>query len=266
MREADDTPLENHLIEHAPPAERERLLACCETVELAFGAVLGEQHRTLAHAHFPLTGLVSLVARVDGHPPMELGVIGRDGMVGASLLLGVPQSPHQAVVQTAGSALRIESPRLQTVLADSPGLLRALHRYQFDLLVQLSQTTVCTRFHLVEARLARWLLMSHDRMCGDRFRLTHQFLADLLGVQRSAVTIAAGGLRDRRLIGLMRGGIRILDRRGLEAAACGCYAAQHDRGRPSRPTRHQSVPADPSLPAGCRGSITDSPPTARGPT
>ncbi|MDZ7825101.1 MAG: Crp/Fnr family transcriptional regulator [Gammaproteobacteria bacterium] len=124
------------------------------------------------------------MARVDGHPPMELGMVGNEGMIGVSLLLGVSEAPQQAIVQAAGTALRIESAQLLAVLAESPGLLREFHRYFFDLLVQLSQTTVCTRFHVVEARLARWLLMTHDRSCRDRFQLTHQFLADLLGVQR----------------------------------------------------------------------------------
>lgn len=216
----------NRLVDGAPRDERRRILACCETVDLAFGTLLCEQHRPCSHAHLPLTGIVSLVARVDGHPPMELGMVGNEGMIGVSLLLGVSEAPQQAIVQAAGTALRIESAQLLAVLAESPGLLREFHRYFFDLLVQLSQTTVCTRFHVVEARLARWLLMTHDRSCRDRFRLTHQFLADLLGVQRSAVTIASGILRQSGLIDYARGEIRILDRAGLEAAACGCYAAQ----------------------------------------
>lgn len=242
MAQQTGPPTLNRLIDGTPRGERERLLARCETVDLALGTLLCEQHRPLAHAHLPLTGIVSLVARVDSHPPMELGMIGSEGIVGVSLPLGIAEAPQQAIVRAAGTALRIESAGLQALLADSPGLLRVLHGYLFDLLVQQSQTTVCIHFHVVEARLARWLLMTDDRTRGDRFFLTHQSLADLLGVQRSAVTIAAGVLKQDGLIDYARGELRILDRHGLEHAACSCYAAQRGHGRAWSPLDHDRGP------------------------
>lgn len=153
-------------------------------------------------------------------------MIGHEGMLGVSLLLAVDLAPQHAVVQGTGMSLGIPVAALKELLPHNPELLRSLQRYCFRLMSQVSQTTVCTRFHMVEARLARWLLMSHDRAHADQFHLTHQFLADMLGVQRSAVTIAAGALKQSRLIEYARGKISILDRAGLEALACECYAAE----------------------------------------
>lgn len=215
----------NHLLAAIPKHERARVLDRCEVVELTFGAVLSERRRPYGHAHFPLTGLVSLVAGVDGQPAVELTMIGREGMLGASLLLGVDEAPQRAIVQAAGTALRIEASALRRMLHDSPALSRAIGRHLHEQLIQLAQNHACLHFHPVEARLARWLLMTQDRIEGDRVQLTHQFLADRLGVRRSAVTIASGALRQRHLIEYSRGDIRVLDRPGLERAACGCYAA-----------------------------------------
>ncbi len=192
---------------------------------MAFGSVLCEADHPYQYVYFPLTGFISLVAVVDRHQPLELGLIGNEGMLGASLLLGVPNAPLRAVVQGTGTALRMSAKQLRSELDDSPALQKAMGRYLYVLMAQLSQTTVCTRFHEVEARLARWLLMTHDRAHADNFHLTHQFLADMLGVQRSAVTIAAGVLQSRMLIRYTRGQIHILSREGLEATSCECYAA-----------------------------------------
>jgi CRP-like cAMP-binding protein len=145
-------------------------------------------------------------------------------MLGASLVLGVNTAPLQGVVQGAGTALRMSAPQLRRELRDNPPLLRALNRSLFLWMAQLSQTASCNRFHQVDARLARWLLMTHDRAHADHFHLTHKFLADMLGVQRSAVTIAAGALQERKLIQYTRGEIRILARKELEQASCECYA------------------------------------------
>lgn len=201
------------------------MLKRCEPVDLPLGSILCEAGQTLTHAYFPLAGFISLVEKVDGHPPLEMGLIGDEGMLGASLALGIGSAPLQGVVQGSGSALRITAPQLQRDLRNSPPLLRTMNRYLYVLMAQLSQSAVCTRFHEVEARLVRWLLMTHDRAHADHFYLTHEFLADMLGVQRSAVTIAAGALRRRKLIRYSRGVITVLDRRGLEAASCECYRA-----------------------------------------
>lgn len=218
-------PLVNRLIDDLPRKEHDRILARCEPVDLVFGTILCEPGQRFRHVHFPLTGFISLVVEVGGHKPLEMGLIGNEGMLGVTLVLGVSTAPHRGVVQGSGTALRISAAQLRSELRYSPSLVRTLNRYLYVLMAQLSQTGVCTRFHAVEARLARWLLMTHDRAHADHFHLTHQFLADMLGVQRSAVTIAAGALQQRKLVRYTRGKINVLDRIGLEAAACECYKA-----------------------------------------
>ncbi|MEE4383338.1 MAG: Crp/Fnr family transcriptional regulator [Pseudomonadales bacterium] len=217
----------NLLLSALPKRERLDVLALCEVVQLTFGTVLCEPRRPYLHAHFPLTGLISLVAGVDGEPAVELTMIGREGMLGASLLLSVDEAPQRAIVQAAGTSLRLEAAALRRMLPESPALSRRIGRYLHEQLIELAQTAACMQFHPVEARLARWLLMTQDRVPGDRLQLTHQFLADMLGVRRSAVTIASGALKHRGLIEYSRGEIRVLDRSGLERAACGCYGMRH---------------------------------------
>lgn len=225
-RETDllPSPLNNRLIADLPRRERDNLMPFAKRLPLAFGDTLctaGEPHRRV---YFPVSGFISLVVSVPGHPPMEMGLIGSEGALGASLALGVDQAPLQAVVQGVGQALSFAVRPFQRLLRESPALQASLRRYLYVTQRQLAQTAACTRFHGVEQRLARWLLMSDDRAGGERIHLTHQFLADMLGVRRSAVTIAAGGLQDRGLIHYRRGEIRLLDRTGLEAASCACYA------------------------------------------
>lgn len=218
-------PVVNRLIEGLPRVERARLLERCDLVDLRFGTVLCEPDRPLRHAWFPLTGFISLLVPMAGHPPLEMGLIGDEGMLGATLVLGIGTARLRSVVQGDGTALRLTAAHLKLELRRSAALRRTLNRYLFVKLAQLSQSAACTSFHEVESRLARWLLMSHDRAHADHFHLTHQFLADMLGVRRSAVTIAAGALQARNLIGYSRGTIRVLDRAGLEAASCLCYDA-----------------------------------------
>ncbi len=215
----------NSLLAHLPRKERDSIVADCEQVDLEFGQALCEPDEPYAHAWFPQTGFISLMVPLAGHPPLEVGLIGSEGMLGATLVLGIDRVPMRAVVQGKGTALRIKIAALKRHM-DSEGRLRTiLDRYLYVLLAQLSQTAACTRFHEIDARLARWLLMTHDRAHADHFHLTHQYLADMLGVQRSAVTIAAGGLKAKRLIRYSRGEITVVSRRGLEAASCECYQA-----------------------------------------
>ncbi|MDB6060940.1 MAG: Crp/Fnr family transcriptional regulator [Verrucomicrobiaceae bacterium] len=218
----------NRLIDNLSSNERKQFLEQCTPVELIFGTLLCEADQPFTEVYFPLTSFISLVSSVSGHQPLEIGLIGSEGMLGATLALGILTAPSQAWVQGSGTALRMSANSFQIELKKNATLMTQLNRYLYVTMAQLSQIAACTHFHEIEVRLARWLLMAHDRAHADRFYLTHKFLADQLGVQRSAVTIAAGNLQKKHLISYTRGEIRILDRAGLEAAACECYHALID--------------------------------------
>lgn len=228
MAIVQDVLIVNRLLADLSGADRAALLHCCRSVELEFGTVLSEPAQSVHKVYFPLGAMISLVVTVAGHPPVEMGLIGNEGMLGASLLLGVKLAPLQAVVQGSGSALCMSAAQLRRELGARAGLRATLGRYLFVLTAQLTRNAACTHFHEVDQRLARWLLMTHDRAHGDHFFLTHQFLADMLGVQRSAVTIAAGALQKKKIIHYARGEIAVLSRKALEAASCACYGAQAD--------------------------------------
>ncbi|MDZ7753630.1 MAG: Crp/Fnr family transcriptional regulator [Gammaproteobacteria bacterium] len=215
----------NRLIGSLPRQDARRMEALCEAVDLVPGSVLCEANELLEHAYFPLTGFISLVTPMAGHEPLETEHIGSEGMLGVTLALDIPFAPQRGLVQGAGSALRMTAGQLRSATHDSPALLRLLRRYLYVVMVQLSRTTGCARFHEVEARLARGLLMIHDRAHADHFHQTHQSLADMLGVQRGAVTIAAGHLQQKGAIHYSRGKITIADRKVLEGESCSCYAA-----------------------------------------
>ena len=221
---AKPSPPVNQLLAQLPGKTRNTILQCCETVDLEFRNVLCERNELYRHVHFPLCGFLSQVSLVTGHSPLEMRLIGNEGMLGGMLALGVQRVPYRVVVQGPGAALRMSANQFRKALQDHASLLRTVNRYIYTIFEQLTQTAACNRFHEVEARLAHRLLMIHDRAHYDHFRLTHQLLADMLGVLRSAVTIAAGALQQRGLIHYSRGNISILDRIGLEASACECYA------------------------------------------
>jgi CRP-like cAMP-binding protein len=190
--------------------------------------VLVEAGDPLRHAHFPTDGFVSLLSPIGGSARLEVGLVGDEGMVGTPLVLGVATSPLTALVQGTGHCLRIGAADFRAELARSPSLQGVLDRYVFVRMTQLAQAAGCTRFHLVEARLARWLLMTQDRAHSPRFHITHEFLAAMLGVRRAGVTKAATSLQKLGLIRYSRGNIEVLDRRGLVAASCACYRSDRD--------------------------------------
>lgn len=215
----------NRLLAAVESPERERLAEATERVSLELGDTLAEQDHPLNHAYFPLDGLISVVTGNEHHANLQVGLVGSDGMLGATLSLGVPRSPTHARVQGAGTALRMEASAFADALATYPSLHAVVQRYVYVNIVQLAQTTLCTHFHVLEARLARWLLMTHDRVSRDTFAVTHAFLAYILGVRRVGVTKAASALQHRQLIRYSRGSLTILDRAGLEEASCECYSA-----------------------------------------
>jgi CRP-like cAMP-binding protein len=217
--------IENHLIELLPRNDRRRLLAICEPVDLLLSQVLCEAGTRTRHVYFPIGATISLVTPIDGKPVLEVGMVGREGMVGAQLVLGVATAPLHAVVQGPGKAWRIAAAPFRSELERSPALRGWMNRYVYVLISQFAVSAACLRFHLIGPRLARWLLMTQDRAHADAFRVTHEFLAYMLGVRRVGITSAASTLQRAGLIEYRRGDLVVTNRKGLEAAACGCYAA-----------------------------------------
>ena len=218
----------NRLLAALPNKEYQRLLPELERVPLTFGDILYDPGDNIDHVYFPDSGIISLLSQVESQKLLEVGIVGNEGVAGLPVALGVRVSLNRGLVQSAGTAMRMKATVLQREFKRDGALQKLLHRYLHSLLTQISQSAVCNRFHLVEARLARWLLMTHDRVGSDDFRLTQEFLSNMLGVRREAVSKAAGAFQKRELVNYSRGHITILNREGLEAAACQCYRVIKD--------------------------------------
>jgi CRP-like cAMP-binding protein len=218
----------NRLLASLARGARQRILAECVAVELQLSEVVYEPGATVRHVYFPTQSFVSLMIPVDSSSILEVGLVGDEGMLGLPLLLGFDTSPLRAVVQGPGHAWRMGAEAFIEELARNPLFRQRLQRYLQVSFWQLAQTAACTRFHLVEQRLARWLLMSQDRAHRDQFHVTHEFLAYMLGVRRVGVTKAASALQRRRLIKYHRGEVTILNRAGMKSVSCTCYQSDLD--------------------------------------
>ncbi len=221
---SDSGPRFNRLLATLPKKEYERLLPKLKTVNLVLGEELYESGDAIKYVYFPNDSIISLISEVSETSWLEVGMVGNEGMAGLAVFMGVGFASTHALVQGSGTALRMSSAALRTEATRLGSLHRILHRYSQSLLAQVSQSSVCNRFHLVNARLARWLLMTNDRLEAEEFPLTQEFLSTMLGVRREGVSKAAGALQAAKLIRYSRGMITLLDRPGLEAKSCECYA------------------------------------------
>ena len=234
MSDSDQSPLatSNRLLAALPRKEYEKLAPHMEEVSFEQGQVLYESNDSIEYIHFPLSGVNSIVVTTQTGSSVEIGLIGREGFVGFQPLLGVKSAPNSAISQIPGKALRIKSETLKKEFDGGGPLQNLLHRQIQSQTVQMSQGAACNRLHEVNERMARWLLMMHDRAESDKLSLTHEFLSQMLGANRATVSLTAGVLQQASLIRYARGTITILNREGLEEIACECYQivkAEFDR-------------------------------------
>jgi len=228
MAEDLDVSTENRLLALLPPDDYERLRPNLRAVSFSLGEVVYEFGGHLDYVFFPTTAIISLLYTMENGSSAEMGLTGNDGVVGIALFMGGGTMPNRAVVQSAGGALRMKAKILQDEFALGGKFQQLLLRYTQALITQISQTAVCNRLHSVEQQLSRWLLLSHDRLNTDELIMTQELIADMLGVRREGVTVAAGRLQDAGAISYVRGRIQILDRQKLEEAVCECYRVVKD--------------------------------------
>jgi CRP-like cAMP-binding protein len=221
-------PSENRLLAALPSEDYERVLPSLQLVSFSLGEVVYEFGGHLEYVYFPTTSIVSLLYTMENGATAEMGLTGNDGVVGIALFMGGGTMPNRAVVQSAGDALRMKAKLLQDEFSQGGKFQQLLLRYTQALITQISQTAVCNRLHSVEQQLCRWLLLSHDRVQADELIMTQELIADMLGVRREGVTVAAGRLQDEGAISYVRGRIKILDRHKLEETVCECYRVVKD--------------------------------------
>lgn len=217
-------PRQNHLLAALPAADYARLAPHLSLVDLPLGKAIYESGRAFTKVHFPIDSIVSLLYVLENGASAEISVVGNEGVVGIALFMGGESTPNRAVVQSAGRAYQLDGQVLKAEFDRSGAFQHLLMRYTLALFTQMAQTAVCNRHHTIDQQLCRWLLLSHDRLDGDVLSMTQELIADMLGVRREGVTEAAGKLQEAGLIKYHRGHISILDRPGLEARVCECYA------------------------------------------
>jgi len=230
-------PQQNHILDALPSAERERIYPHLKLVTLPLGAVVYEAGDTLRHIYFPTDSIVSLLYVLENGSSAEICVVGNDGVIGVSLFMGGETTTSRAIVQSAGSAYRLSGRRLKQEFERQGETMHILLRYTQALITQMAQTAVCNRHHTVDQQLARWLLLSLDRLPDNKLTMTQELIADMLGVRREGVTDAAK-LQKLGVITYSRGIIRVLDRPRLEHLSCECYGVvkkETDRLLPPRP-------------------------------
>jgi CRP-like cAMP-binding protein len=223
-RNGDGTPVQNLILLDLPKNESERLLPMLELVRMNVHHMIYEVGDAIKSAYFINSGRISVLAVQPDGKSIEIGIIGKEGFVGLPLLVGYSTSPTRVVAQAESTAYRWDGETLTRTIHQYPHLEQQLHRFEQQLAMQTAQVTACNRLHEVEERLARWLLMTQDRIESDHLPLTQEFLGQMLGTRRSSVTVAAGRLQKAGLISYLRGSVAISDRKGLEEASCDCYA------------------------------------------
>jgi CRP-like cAMP-binding protein len=219
-----DTPIKNQLLSALVNTQYQHLVPHLQRVDLALGDVVYTVGRTIEHVYFPEDAVVSLLATLENGATTEVGLVGREGMVGLTVFLGGVLTPERALVQLAGSAMRMKASVLRDEIQLGSSLHLLLLRYTRSFLVLMSQSVVCSQHHSLDQRFARWLLMMYDYSESNTLNLTHEMVAGMIGTRRAGVTMAALALREKNLVSASRGRITILDRKGLEAAACECYS------------------------------------------
>jgi CRP-like cAMP-binding protein len=243
MLRAKQVSVPNHILSALPRRDYQKLLPVLEPVKLAFGEVLYESHAQIRQVYFPIDCFVSMLTTVDAGRAAEVGLIGFEGMIGVPMALGVVASPFRAVVQGGGTAMRLNTADFRRTFSNSHALKREVFLFTHLLMIQIAQTAACNRFHVVTQRMARWLLMTRDRVNSNEFRITQEFLALMLGVRRVGVSTAMCRLRERNLIVYRRGTVTILDHAGLIAATCECYKTVKDAYAHGQAKKGRSEPA-----------------------
>lgn len=226
------SPTANRLLATLQQVELERLLPNLELVSLSLGQVIYESGTQMTHVYFPTNCIISLLYLMENGATAEIGVTGFEGVVGIALFMGGQTTPNRAVVQSAGNAYKMSAKALQAEFIKGGTFQQSLLRYTQALITQISQTAVCNRLHSVEQQLCRWLLLSYDRLYSNKLVMTHNLIANMLGVRREGITLAAQQLQEQGLISYVRGTITLLDRPKLEATVCECYQvvkSEYDR-------------------------------------